>query len=183
MLDPIKPHGGTLINRVLRGEEKEAAESGARELKKIVLNARALSDLELISVGAFSPLEGFMGREEYERVVFEMRLLSGLPWTLPITLAVDEEDAKELKEGEEVTLLEPSGEIVGLLELRERYGYDKREEAWNVYKTDEEKHPGVSYLYRRGEILLGGNVSLLKQPSLKGFEAYTLEPVDTRAII
>ncbi|MBI3990280.1 MAG: sulfate adenylyltransferase [candidate division NC10 bacterium] len=61
--------------------------------------------------------------------------------------------------------------------------FSQREEAWNVYKTDEEKHPGVSYLYQRGEILLGGNVSLLKQPSLKGFEAYTLEPVDTRAII
>ena len=179
----IAPHGGHLVNSVLDGQEREEAKAKSRELKKIALNARTLSDLELLSVGAFSPLEGFMGKEDYERVIHEMRLSSGPIWTLPITLAVSSEEAKELREGEEIALLDSSGEVVGFLSLQEKFGYDKKKEAWSVYKTDEDRHPGVWYLHQRGDILLGGKVRLVRRPPLfPGFEAYKLDPAETRAV-
>jgi len=177
----IKPHGGQLVHRVLTGEEQEEAVAQARELKKIALNARTLSDLELLAVGAFSPLQGFMGKRDYEGVVYGMRLSCGSLWTLPITLAVSKEEAGELKEGEDMALLDSTGEPVGLLSLEEKFGYDKKEEAWNVYKTDEERHPGVEYLYRRGDTLLGGKVKLMRrEPLMPRFETYRLDPKETR---
>lgn len=182
-LGPIAPHGGHFVNRALVGQERQEALARSRELKKIALNARILSDLELLAVGAFSPLEGFMGKRDYERVVYEMRLSSGILWTLPVTLAVSPEEAAELREGEEVALLDSTGEPVGLLALEEKFGYDKREEAWNVYKTDEERHPGVWYLYQRGNTLLGGKIKLIgRQPLLPRFEPYRLDPKEIREI-
>lgn len=181
--ETIRPHGGHLVNRILNAEESEAAQAKAKELKQIALNARTLSDLELLAVGAFSPLGGFMGREDYGRVLYEMRLASGLPWTLPITLAVSSDEAKELREGEEIALLDSTGEPVGLLMLEEKFGYDKREEAWSVYKTDEDRHPGVWYLHQRGDTLLGGKIKLIRrQPLLPRFEPYRLDPKETREI-
>lgn len=177
----IAPHGGRLVHRVLVGDEREEARVRARELKQIALNARTLSDLELLAVGAFSPLEGFMRNKDYEGVVHGMRLSSGIPWTLPVTLAVSAEEGRELREGEDMALLDSSGEVVGLLSLEEKFGYDKKEEARNVYKTDEERHPGVWYLYQRGEILLGGKITLIQRlNSLNGFGKYKLDPAATR---
>ena len=179
----IAPHGGRLVNRLLVGQDREEALARSRDLKRIALNARTLSDLELLAVGALSPLEGFMGRKDYEGVINEMRLSSGLIWTLPLTLAVSADEAKELREGEEIALLDSSGEVVALFSLDEKFGYDKKEEAWKVYRTDEDQHPGVWYLYQRGEVLLGGKVSLVHRPSLlPDFEAYKLDPAETRAI-
>jgi sulfate adenylyltransferase len=178
----IRPHGGRLVNRLLEGEEREGFLGRWRELKAIALNARTLSDLELLAVGAFSPLEGFLGKRDYERVVHEMRLASGTVWTLPITLAVPGDEASELREGQEVALLDSTGEPIGLLELEEKYPYDKREEAWNVYRTDDERHPGVWYLYQRGDTLLGGKIRLLRRSPLPPrFEPYRLDPRETRA--
>ncbi len=178
----IAPHGGQLVNRVLVGEELKEAEARAKGLKKIALNARTFSDLELLAVGAFSPLEGFMGKDDYEHVVNEMHLSSGTVWTLPITLAVSSDEAKELHEGDDVALLDFSGEVVGILSLEEKFTYNKKIEAWNVYRTDEDQHPGVWYLHQRGDLLLGGKVSLLKRPSLpSGFEPYKLDPAEVRA--
>jgi sulfate adenylyltransferase len=183
MSELIKPHGNRLVSLVLAGEEKNAAEARAKELKKIALNARTLSDLELLAVGAFSPLAGFMGRGDYERVVHDMRLSSGVVWTLPITLAVSSDEAAELREGEEIALLDSSGETVGILLLEEKFDYDKKEEAWNVYKTDEDKHPGVWYLYQRGNTLLGGNIRLTRRSPLPSrFDNYKLDPAETRSI-
>lgn len=113
MSEIIKPHGGHLVNLILAPEESEAAKARSRELKQIALNGRTVSDLELLAVGAFSPLEGFMGKKDYESVVYEMRLSSGLPWTLPITLAVSSGEATEIREGEEIALVDSSGEASG----------------------------------------------------------------------
>lgn len=179
----VAPHGGTLVHRVFIGEERDAALARSRDLNKIALNARTLSDLELLAVGAFSPLEGFMGKGDYERVVSEMRLSSGLIWTLPITLAVSSDEGRDLREGEDVALLDSTGEVVGVLSLEEKFTYDKKEEAWNVYRTDKDRHPGVWYLYQRGDILLGGKVSLIrKSPFPPRFETYRLDPAETRAM-
>ncbi len=177
---PIPPHGGLLVDRVLSGEAKVEAERRARDYPQISLNARAASDLECLATGVFSPLQGFMGRDDYKQVVHEMRLADGTLWTLPITLAVDKDEATKLKMGREVTLLGSDGELLGLLSVQEIFAYNKQEEAKLVYTTEETRHPGVQYLYQRGELLVGGPVVLLRPPSLPGFEDYYCTPAETR---
>ena len=157
------PHGGTLVNRVLRGELRAAMQERAKSLRAVQLSPMAASDLELIAVGAFSPLTGFMGRADYERVVHEMRLASGLVWSVPVTLPVEADAAKALIEGTEIALCE--GErIVGVMEVAEIYPYDEGVEAELVYRTREEAHPGVARLYRQGDYLLGGDIWLVDWP-------------------
>jgi sulfate adenylyltransferase len=139
----VPPHGGQLIDRVLRGDAREDARQRASSLKRIAFNARMMSDLELLAVGAYSPLEGFMGEADYRAVLREMRLASGLPWTLPITLAVRRAAADELREGEDIALVTPWEDPIGILHLEERFPYDGREEARLVYGTDDPRHPGA----------------------------------------
>ncbi len=181
-LGVIAPHGGKLVNRVLAGEAREETIVKARELPRVVLNARAMSDLDLLAVGALSPLEGYMCRADYRRVLTEMRLKSGVPWTLPITLAATPDDVKDLKEGSPVALISPWEEILGILHLEEKYLYDRREEARLVYGTEDLAHPGVAYLMGRGELLLGGPITLINRPPLAEFEEYRLDPAQTRAL-
>ncbi|OLE36982.1 MAG: sulfate adenylyltransferase [Candidatus Rokubacteria bacterium 13_1_20CM_2_70_7] len=178
----IPPHGGRLVDRVLTGEARQEALAQAVELPKISLNARAMSDLELLATGGLSPLEGFMGEADYRRVLHEMRLASGLVWTLPITLAVKRDAAQPLKQGSAVALIAPWEDVLGILHLEERYEYDRSQEARLVYGTEDPAHPGVAYLLGRGEVLLGGPVDLLQRPALRGFEEFRLDPADTRAL-
>jgi len=177
----VRPHGGRLVDRVLRGEALEEARRRASSLKRIALNARTMSDLELLAVGAYSPLEGFMGEADYRGVLHEMRLANGLPWALPITLALRRADADALREGEEVALVAPWEEVLGILRVEERQAYDWREEARLVYGTEDPRHPGVEYQIARGDALLAGPVDLIARPPLKGFEAHRLDPAMTRA--
>ncbi len=176
----IRPHGGALVDRVLRGMLREVALERAASLKRITLNPVAISDLELIAVGAFSPLTGFLGKADYESVVEHMRLSNGIVWTIPITLPVTEEEADRLREGEEVALVEPSGRILGILELAERYRYDKEREAQMVYRTTDLKHPGVARLFAQGDVLLGGDIYLLNRPSDLQFPEFRHDPAQTR---
>jgi sulfite reductase (ferredoxin) len=137
-------------------------------------------DLELIAVGAYSPLVGFMGEADYRSVLHEMRLVDGLPWTLPITLAVRRAAASTLREGKDVVLVSPREEPLGILHLEERFPYDAREEARVVYGTEEPSHPGAAYQFTRGEVCLAGTVDLISRPPLEGFEPYRLDPAETR---
>jgi sulfate adenylyltransferase len=123
-----------------------------------------------------------MLREDYESVVEDMRLSDGLAWSLPITLATDEDTARTLKEGSEVALVNGDGEPIATMLLRERYRYDKEHEARTVYKTTDVDHPGVAALYRQGEVLLGGEVNLLQPPDRGRFPRYYYEPRELRAI-
>ena len=160
----IPPHGGTLINRELTGRERDEALARAKSLTQIALGPVAVSDLELLSIGGFSPLTGFMGSADYQRVVKEARLANGLVWSLPVTLAVSKEEAAGIKEGQEIALAD-QGTVLGLLTVREKFGYDKKQEAQQVYRTEDEAHPGVARLYQQGDVLLGGDVSLLNHPA------------------
>jgi sulfate adenylyltransferase len=164
--DVIRPHGGVLVERVLRGEVREAVKERAERMVKIPLDQMALSDLELMATGAFSPLSGFMRKADYDRCVEEMRLTNDVVWAVPVTLAVAEDLADRIQEGQEVALCE--GErILAVMEVAEKYPYDqsvKEHEAREVYRTAEEEHPGVARLYRRGEVLLGGDIWLVDWP-------------------
>ena len=179
-MSSIAPHGGRLINRLIAPEEREEARRRSRELKQVCLNRRQVSDLDLIGIGALSPLEGFIGQADYERVVGEMRLASGLPWSIPVTLAVREVEAAQLRVGEELALVDEEGGVRGLLELQEKYAYQKRQEAEHVYRTTEDAHPGVRALYAQGDVLLAGPIRLLERPRYSAYDPYDLTPQETR---
>jgi ATP sulfurylase len=176
----IPPHGGALVDRVLRGTIREAALERAAHMKKVPLSPMTISDLELVAIGAFSPLTGFMTRADYESVVETMHLANGLLWSIPVTLPVPRQLADSLVEGQEVALVEPDGQILGILELAEKYEYDKEREAREVYRTAEDAHPGVARLYRQGDVLLGGDVWLLNRPSNAEFLELRHDPAQTR---
>ncbi|WP_066308193.1 sulfate adenylyltransferase [Bacillus sp. FJAT-29814] len=167
------PHGGKLINRI------NLTHSVDYSLNVVELDNLELSDLELIANGAYSPLEGFMGEADYLSVVQKMRLTSGLPWSLPITLAVSIEKSNELSVGETVHLTH-NGTVYGLMEIAEKFVPDKKTEAKNVYKTTDLAHPGVKKLFDRPEIYLAGPITLTARPEKGQFEEYYLDPVETR---
>ena len=183
MIKNIPPHGGTLVDRVLRGEARESALERAARMPRLVLNPVNVSDLELVAVGAFSPLTGFLGAADYISVVDDMRLTNGLVWSIPITLAVSAETAQGLRDGQEVALVDASRgteQVLGILELAERYTYDKNREAQQVYRTTETAHPGVARLYEQGDVLLAGDIWLLNRPSNPEFPDLRHDPAQTR---
>jgi len=167
------PHGGKLVNRTDVDFSKENIRNFV-EIGKL-----ELSDLELIANGAYSPLEGFMGKEDYHSVVQHMRLSGGLPWSIPITLAVDYGKAKQLRIGETI-YLRHEGTVYGVMVLKEMYRPDKMVEAEYVYRTTDQQHPGVKRLFERPEIYAAGPITLIKRPQKKQFEDFYLDPVQTR---
>jgi sulfate adenylyltransferase len=177
----ITPHGGRLINRILLGQEKEELAKRIDGLKKVYLNPRQIFDLEMISIGGFSPLNGFMTQSDYKSVVENMRLANGLVWPIPITLPVSKEVASDLREGDEVGLFDRRDNPLGTLLLKEIYSFDK-EEARLVYRTTDTEHPGVAYLYRSGDLLLGGEITLLDPIRHNSFIQYRLSPAQTREL-
>ena len=178
----IAPHGGELIDRIATPAQKEEFLQQADSLPRVQLDDRAFSDLALIAIGGFSPLTGFLEQADYETVVTDMRLANGLPWSIPVTLSVEEEVAEPLKEGSRVRLDDASGRFVGVLELTQKYRYDKAHEAVNVYRTDETKHPGVAVVYNQGPINLAGPVWLLQRDPHPLFPKYQIDPVDSRKL-
>ncbi|HET7744626.1 MAG TPA: sulfate adenylyltransferase [Gaiellaceae bacterium] len=164
----IAPHGGTLVDRT--GERPD--DLGA--LEQVTLTSRELSDLDMIASGALSPLEGFMGEGDYERVIEEMHLTSGLPWALPVCLAVDAEPS-----GEQVALTDEAGTPVAVLEVAETFSYDKEREAELCFRTTEVEHPGVERVYGQKPLYLAGRVTVFERPAPK-FPELALDPADTR---
>jgi sulfate adenylyltransferase len=176
------PHGGALVNRRALVEEREERKQRAEELRKIALGPRTLSDLEMLSTGVFSPLRGFMVRDDYESVVETMRLSNGLVWSMPITLSVSEDEANSI--GEEIALTDGDGQVVATMLVEDRYSYDKEREAREVYRTTDPEHPGVAALNRQGEALLGGEVTLLvDEPNPRPFPSYYYEPHELRKLL
>ena len=180
--DAIAPHGGSLIDRIASGTQKQDLLAKGDSLPRVQLDKRATSDLEMIAIGGFSPLSGFMGQADYEQVVHHMHLENGLPWSIPVTLSVDETVASALSIGDLVRLDDPTGAFVGVLELTEKYTYDKTQEAVQVYKTDEMKHPGVKVVFEQGAVNLAGPVWLLERQPHPQFPAYQIDPAASRQL-
>jgi sulfate adenylyltransferase len=174
-----EPHGGVLVDRVLQGVAREAALAEALALTQIKLSPATISDLEMIAVGALSPLAGFMTRADYMGVVEHMHVASGLAWTIPITLAVEATRARALREGQRVALCDQT-HVLAMMEIAEIFPYDKELEAVQVYRTSDPKHPGVARLYAQGDMLLGGTVHLINMPMHHEFAELRLTPAQTR---
>jgi sulfate adenylyltransferase len=177
---PIPAHGGTLIQRIATADQATELQAQAPTWPQIRLDARAQSDLEMIAIGGFSPLTGFMGRADYESVLKTMHLQNGLPWSIPVTLPVSAELAASLKIGQQVALYSSTGQLLGSLELTEKFDYDKTQEAELVYRTTEVQHPGVKVLYTQGPVYLAGPVTLLCRDPHPLFPAYQIDPVESR---
>jgi sulfate adenylyltransferase len=164
----IAPHGGTLVDRT--GEQPGDLDA----LERVPLASRELSDLDMIASGALSPLEGFMNRADYGRVVEEMHLVSGLPWALPVCLAVDAPPS-----GDRVALVDEDGKAVALLEVEEVFEYDKEHEAELCFRTTDDAHPGVARLYGQKPLYLAGRVTVFERAQPE-FAELALDPADTR---
>ncbi|HVD24436.1 MAG TPA: sulfate adenylyltransferase [Gaiellaceae bacterium] len=165
----IAPHGGVLVDRT--GPRPDDVE----RLEVVSLTSRELSDLDMLASGALSPLEGFMNREDYERVVEEMRLANRLPWALPVCLAVD-----AAPQGDRVALADGSGRLVAVLEVEETYEYDKEREAEQCFRTTDDAHPGVARLYDQKPLYLAGRVTVFERAE-PPFPELALDPAETRA--
>ena len=176
----ITPHGGKLVNRILEGGAQKAAAAEAGKFKQVTLSPREQFDLEMIAIGAFSPLTGFMGRADFTTVCKEMRLANGTVWPIPVTFCPPNEVAGAIKEGDKLALNDSKGRLLGTMTVREKYAHDKELEIINVYKTTEDAHPGVAQIRKQGDTCLGGDIDVITTTHEPEFADYRLPPARTR---
>ena len=160
-----------------RAELRERAHS----LPHIEVGSRQLADLEMLAIGAYSPLKGFMNQADYLGVVNNMHLSNDLPWSVPITLSTSSERAASIKEGSQIALVDAQGTLQAVMTVEEKYGYDKQLEARKVYRTEEEAHPGVKVVYGQEDILLGGHVRVVAL-QYQAFAQYRYTPTQSRQV-
>jgi sulfate adenylyltransferase len=178
----IKAHGGRLVDRFVKGDMRDALLDKAAQLPKLKLNERELADVEMLSCGAMSPLEGFMTRDDYHGVVDTMRLASGLVWSLPITLAPKPGDERKFKIGQQISLVDDANRILAVMDIDDIYDVDHGDEAMKVYRTNDPAHPSVAYLQQYGSTYLGGKIIALNKVRHDDFNEYRLEPKETRVL-
>ncbi len=180
-METIKPHGGELINRLVPESERQVWLDQASKLQAIKINTWTISDIDLIAIGAFSPLTGFMNEADYRSVLDHMRLANGLVWSIPIVLPVGAEEAVKLAVGQQASLVgEHDGVVYAVLDVESVYQVDQKEEAVKVYKTSELDHPGVNKLYARPNTYVGGSLHVLNRPQPQKFTEFYFDPTETR---
>ena len=158
----IEPHGKQLINRSLEGNERQDLFEKAHALPRITLSTRNIADLQCIATGIYSPLEGFVNEADYNSIVNDMRLSSGLAWSIPVTLQVPESEADKCRLDSQIALAHPNGDILAVMTVESKFTPDQDHEAQKVYLTTEDAHPGVKAMKAEGPVYLGGPISLLK---------------------
>jgi sulfate adenylyltransferase len=179
----IAPHGGTLIDLLVSPDVASDLRDEAANLPKLTLNERELSDLEMLAVGALSPLTGFQGEHDYHSVLETMHLIGGLPWAIPVVLGVADDDLHRLGTADTIALLPADGaDPIAVLRVTGQFKRDKHKEALSVYRTDELDHPGVKAMYDSGDTCIAGDLEVIALPSHDDFLAYRLTPAETRAV-
>ncbi len=176
----VAPHGGKLVNRILEGNAAEAVKKEAAALTSVTLSAREAGDLEMIAIGAFSPLSGFMGQADFTRVCKEMRLADGTVWPIPVILSPSDEVTAKINVGQKIALNDDKGRLLGVMTVTEKYPHDKALEIPNVYKTEEDAHPGVAIVKAQGNHCLAGDIDVVTPNHEPEFPEYRLPPAKTR---
>jgi len=171
----IKPHGGDLVGRVLTGEPRQALIDASQTCPSLTLKPWEVADFEMIATGALSPLRGFMGLADYTSTLRDMRLADGLPWTIPVTLRVEERPRAD-----RFALRNSDGVLLGVIEVSDVFMGDRAEEARAIYGTEDTNHPGVRRLLDSGAYVVGGKIWLVDRVH-PAFPELALDPVDTRA--
>lgn len=179
--DAIQPHGGALVSRWVEGSDRHTMLERAQAMPRVVLSERAQGDLDLIAVGAYSPLRGFLGHADYRNVVDNMHLVNGTLWPVPVCLSVDRALAEGLKDGEQIALVDARDRTLAVMELAERFAPDKALEAQKVYRTTDPAHPGVAELMASGEVCLAGEVHVLEGRESIALPEHRRDPAQTRA--
>ena len=178
----IAPHGGTLVDLLVSERDRDKLADEARNFPKLTVNERELSDLEMLSIGALSPLTGFQGKAEYDSILDSMHLPNGLPWTIPVTLSLTDEEAKRIGGAEAVTLVpSEAAEPLAILEVDEVFKREREREAEAVFGTEDLAHPGVKALNDAGDLCAAGELRVLRLPEHEDFRQYRLTPAETRA--
>lgn len=175
------PHGGKLINRVLTEKEASKALEQAKNFPTVQLDEELVKDVKNIARGVYSPLMGFMEKDDFERSVHEKKLANGLVWSIPIVLSVSREKSKEFGKGSRITLVGPDNQPVALMTVEDMYGFDPADVAQNVYGTTDQAHPGVAYVHAWQPVLIGGPIDLIDN-SKTPFEHVNLDPWETRVM-
>lgn len=180
-MSSITPLGGTLINRVV--DDADALKSAAGDMPAITVTPAEVWDLKLIAIGGYSPLSGFLNEHEYASVINRGKLSDGTPWTIPITLSVDEETRGRLEDGGKAALKDSDGKLLGAIHIVQVYKRRTDEEARGVFQTDDEAHPGVARIKNAGQWLVAGEVDVLPNllPDLEQGMEY--RPAKVREII
>ena len=175
----IAPHGGALEIRMADGDAAELVENAKTYPTIAATERRVLSDLELLAVGAVSPNRGFMTKADYTAVVNEMRLANGLPWSLPITLPVTDEEAAKLEVGKPAAITY-EGHVVAVIDVEDVYDFDANDEASKTYRTTDDAHPGVAYLKSLAGKYVGGEVTVFENVFAAEFSEYRKTPLQLR---
>ena len=180
----VNPHGESQLNPLLLpATECPDVLKHAGTLKKVPLSSRELSDLLMLAMGAYTPLTGFMGEEDWRGCCVDMATSDGVFWPIPITLSATQDLADSLKLGEEVALVNDSGKIFGVMEVRDKYGIDKDLECSNIYRTTDAAHPGVQKVMEQGPVNLAGPVKVIDEDHYpKTYEGLYFRPAETRAL-
>jgi sulfate adenylyltransferase len=161
----VPPHGSETVKPLLLPETERVEEGKRAEtLRKIPLDSRAVSDVFMLAMGAYTPLDGFMGHDDWHGSCVDMKLTGGLFWPIPITLPVNKDLADSIHANEEVSLVDAeTREILAVMQVQEKYSIDKRIEAEHVYRTADPKHPGVAKVLDQGDVNLAGRVMVLSE--------------------
>ena len=175
----IPAHGGRLIDRIATGEQREQLIAAAASAKTLTLNSRETSDLEMIGIGAMSPLEGFMNEADLDGVVKHCRLANGVVWPLPVTLS---NKGVDIAVGDCVALKTEAGKLLGVINVEELYSYDKQTEAEGTLGTSDEAHPGMGYLKSIGDQYVAGSVWVTDLPDYDFANDRRLTPRETRVL-
>lgn len=181
----VPPHGSPDVKPLLSPEMERAEEHRrAEKLKKIPLDSRAVSDVFMLAMGAYTPIDGFMGHDDWRGSCVDMKLSNGLFWPIPITLPVPQELADSIYAEEEVALIDAeTSAVLAVMEVREKYSIDKKLEAKHVYRTEDPKHPGVAKVLGQGEVNLAGRVTVLNEGEYPAkYPHLYIRPAEARAI-
>ena len=181
----VPPHGSESLKALLAPEPERAAEiERAKILNKIPLTPREISDLFMLGMGAYTPLDGFMGEADWRACCTDMQLSSGVFWPIPITLSADKDVAGAIAEGEDAALVDgDSGDILGIITVSEKYAIDRSFECSHVYCTADAAHPGVKKVLDQEEVNIGGSVVALSEGHFpQTYSGLYHRPVETRAM-